>query len=59
MLGWFAIWAFDEFLTWGRHVQEAVATTQRRLWALRCYVGHHWGLDPYIFLSIIRHALLP
>ena len=49
---------FDEFLTWGRHVDEATVTTQRRLWALRRCISRHWGLDPYLFLSMVRRALL-
>jgi hypothetical protein len=50
---------FDESLSWGWHIQRAIETTQRRLWALRRCVGRHWGLDPYIFLAIVRRALLP
>ena len=50
---------FDEFLTWGCQVEEAVGTTRRRLWALRRCIGRAWGLDPYLFLSIVKRALIP
>ena len=39
------IW-FNEFLTWGSYMDEATTMTQRWLWVLRHYIGHHWGLDP-------------
>ena len=52
------VW-FDDFLTWGRQVQELLVTARRRLWALRRCIGRSWGLDPYTFLFFVRRALIP
>ena len=30
-----------------------------RLWLLRCLGGRDWGLDPYLFLRLVRGAVLP
>ena len=50
------VW-FDDFLTWGRQVEELLVMARRWLWALRHCIGRSWGLDPYTFLLFVRRAL--
>ena len=50
---------FDEHLTWGRQIREATSRATARLWLLRRLGGRDWGLDPYLFLRLVRGAVFP
>ena len=38
---------------------EATTRARARLRLLRCLGGWDWGLDPYLFLQLVRGAVLP
>ena len=38
---------------------EATTRARAHLWLLRCIDGWDWGLDPYMFLQLVRGAVLP
>ena len=52
------VW-FDAHLTWHRQIMEATTRARARLWLLRRLGGRDWGLDPYMFLRLVRGAVLP
>ena len=58
VLRYLGVW-FDRCLTWGQQVHEATSAARQRLWALRRCLGRDWGLDPHIFLQVVRRAILP
>ena len=38
---------------------EATSRARARLWLLRRLGGRAWGLDPYLFMRLVRGAVLP
>ena len=52
------VW-FDVHLTWHGQIMEATTQARARLWLLRRLGGRDWGLDPYLFLRLVRGAVLP
>ena len=57
-LCYLGVW-FDAHLTWGRQIREATSRATAHLWLLRRLGGRDWGLDPYLFLRLVRGAVLP
>lgn len=52
------VW-IDAHLTWHRQIIEATTQAKAHLWWLRRLGGRDWGLDPYLFLRLVRGAILP
>ena len=38
---------------------EATSRARARLWLLQRLGGRNWGLDPYLFVRLVRGAVLP
>ena len=57
MIRYLGVW-FDQSLTWGHQVGVSVAKARDRLWVIRRLGGRAWGLDPYLFLWLVRGAVL-